>query len=365
MSFNTAVIGAGGMGKEHIAAALASEYTNKVYICDPSEAICKARKSEYGVESRSWEEILRDPEIKFLSVATPNEFHAALTLQALQAGKAVLCEKPMGMNLTEARDLLIASQAPGAFLQIGFELHYSTMFTLARKWIDDGLLGDITQTQCRYFCCEFHKKNTWRSNSPGSFLIGEKLSHYLDLQRWFIGDNFESVYSLSAPLTVPYYKHRDNHQIMVRYPGGKVGILNFIMYIAETYHEDPLREMIDKQSDDGHYLQYYICGLKGAVEIDIFRRRIRRWEFSDGVDSLESRIAETIVFPKEKDLEAAHNVFGQTLEVIKLAATGQKPGVSAADAYETMKLCFAAELSENSGMIISCNDPRLSGSDLQ
>ena len=355
---NTAVIGAGGMGKVHIEAALASEYVNKVFICDPSAEIRQSCKEKYNTDALELESILNDPSIKFVSVATPNEFHADMTLRLLQAQKAVLCEKPMGINLSEAQQLLTASQQPGVFLQIGFELHYSTMYTMVKKWIDDGVLGEITQTQCRYYCCEFHKKNTWRSNSTGSFLIGEKLSHYLDLQRWFIGDNFEIVYSLSAPLTVPYFRHRDNHQIMVRYPGGKIGVLNFIMFIAETYHEDPLREIIEKQSDDGHFLQYYICGLKGAAEIDVFRRRVRRWEFSDGEEALESRIAETFCFTPEQDLESNHNVFGQTQRVIELAAKGEAPEVSAADAYETMKLCFAAEWSEDSGKIIYSSDQR-------
>ena len=106
------------------------------------------------------------------------------------------------------------------------------------------------------------------------------------MQRWFIGENFENVYSLSAPKTVPYFNHRDNHQILTRYPGGKVGVLNFIMFIAESFNEDPLKDMLVKQSDDGHALQYHICGLKGAAEVDVFRRRVRRWEFTDGEENL-------------------------------------------------------------------------------
>ena len=59
------------------------------------------------------------------------------------------------------------------------------------------------------------------------------------------------------------------------------------------------REMLEKQSDDGHALEYHICGTKGAIETDVFRRRIRRWEFTDSPSTLESRIVETRTFSKE------------------------------------------------------------------
>ncbi|MBO5923270.1 MAG: Gfo/Idh/MocA family oxidoreductase [Lentisphaeria bacterium] len=350
--FNAVLIGTGNMGKTHLKSALASPYIDKLFLCDTSETTLKSRMEEFSCPGIELEAALKDPSIKMAIIATPNHLHAELALRCLEHGKAVLCEKPMGETLEEAQKLVKAAARPGAFLQIGFELHYSTMYKQVKDWIDAGLLGEITQTQCRYYCCEFHKKNTWRSNGTGSFLIGEKLSHYLDLQRWFIGENFENVYSLSAPKTVPYFNHRDNHQILTRYPGGKVGVLNFIMFIAESFNDDPLKDMLVKQSDDGHALQYHICGLKGAAEVDVFRRRVRRWEFTDGEENLQSCIVENITFTPEQDQQAFHNVFDQTQRVIELVARGKAPEVTAADAFETMKLCFAAEESENTGKIV-------------
>jgi predicted dehydrogenase len=280
---------------------------------------------------------------------------------AMRAGKAVLCEKPMGSTLAEARHMCEVEAETGAFIQIGFELHYSKMYQMTKKWINDGLIGDPVNIQCRYYCCEFHKKNNWRSNSTGSFLIGEKLSHYLDLQRWYFGETPQNVYSLSAAKVVDYFNHRDNHQILTRYPDGKIATLNFIMYIAESHTgHDPLRDLLEQQVDDGHYLQYHICGTKGAIETDVFKHRIRRWEFSDKPEYMDSNIVEEISFdPREEGLLYYHNVHGQNLRVIELAATGQKSEMTAREAFETMKLCFAAELSEDTGELIRFNDPRI------
>ncbi len=357
--FDVAVIGAGGMGKTHIEAALASPHVQNVHVVDPNPDRVRALEREFKIIPASMERILQNPAVRFASIASPNEYHQSQTELCLRAGKAVLCEKPMGCSLAEAKKMLQIEKETKGFLQVGFELHYSKLYQLAKKWIADGFIGKPVNIQTRYFCSEFHRKNTWRSNSTGSFLIGEKLSHYLDMQRYFFDEKFENIYSLSSEKVVPYFHHRDNHQIMTRYPGGKIGVLNFIMYIAESYHEDPLREILEKQSQDGHELTYYICGTRGAIETNVFLRRIRRWEFSESETGFESRIAEDIHFQKKDDLEYFHNVFGQNLYVIDLFANGKKSEMTAEDAYETMKMCFAAELSEDSGKIIESSDPRL------
>ena len=354
---DVAVLGLGRMGQTHADAAKESPYVNRIYGYEPDPERCRARAAEIGVIPASLEEILGNMQIRFVSIAASNEAHVPLAEAALRAGKAVLCEKPMGSTLEEAIRLIRVQQATGGFLQIGFELHYSTMYRKVKEWIDSGLIGDVVNVQCRYFCCEFHRKNNWRSNSSGSFLIGEKLSHYLDLQRWYFHDQKpESVYSLSAPKVVSYFHHRDNHQILTRYDKGGVAALNFIMYSAESYHRDPLRETLEKQSDDGHFLQYHICGTKGVIETDVFKRRIRRFLFSDADDGLENKIVENITFPKELDQEYFHNTHGQNLRVIELAAKGLPPEVPASDAFATMQLCFAAERSEDTGRIIRLDE---------
>lgn len=358
--FNAAILGLGGMGKTHVTAAIKSPYVDKVYGYEPDPQYRSERCKELNIIPADLDEIMADESIKFISIATPNETHIELAERAMRAGKAVLCEKPMGCNLAEAKHMVDVEKETGAFLQIGFELHYSKMYQKAKEWIDAGIIGTPVNNHCRYYCCEFHKKNTWRSNSTGSFLIGEKLSHYLDLQRWLFGVNPEKIYSISAKKVVPYYNHRDNHQISSTYPDGKVAVLNFIMYIAESHTgHDPLRDLLEQQADDGHYLQYHICGTKGAIETDVFHRRLRRWEFGDGPEAMTSKIVETITFPKEEDQIYFHNVEEQNLHVIELVAKGKPSEMTAQNAYDSMKICFAAELSEDTGELIDFNDPRL------
>lgn len=351
-----AIIGLGCMGETHAEAAKESPHVGKIFGFEPQTDRRLKRSQELGIIPATLDEIWSNPAIKLVYIASTNETHVPLAISALRNGKAVMCEKPMGQSLDEAKKLMQVVEETRGFLQIGFELHYSRLYQQTKSWIDQGLIGDVVNIQCRYYCCEFHNKNTWRSRSTGSFLIGEKLSHYLDLERWWFGASPESIYSVSAPKVVPYFHHKDNHQMIMKFPGGRVGTLNFIMYIAETLHHDPLIEPLEKQNDDGHFLQYHICGNRGAIENDVFKRRLRRWEFTDGPACQESKIVETINYAPSEDIQWIHNTHGQNIRIAELVAGNLPPEVAARDAYETMKLCFAAEQSEDENRIVFLKD---------
>lgn len=353
---NVAILGLGGMGGTHVGAAKESPFIENITGYEPTEERARQRGEELGIKwSSDLDSIMNDPAIELVYIASVNEVHADQTERALRAGKAVLCEKPMGISLEEAKRMVRVEEETNGFLQIGFELHYSKMYQTVKNWIDQGLVGTPVNCHCRYYCSEFHLKNTWRSKSEGT-LIGEKLSHYLDLQRWFIGSPVKSVYSMHAPNVVTYFNHPDNHQINLKFENDAISQLNFIMHVGETDHTDPLLEMLEKQADDGHALQYMLYGDKGAIETDVFRRRIRRWAFTDSPKQLVSEIVETITFDKEEDQVWFHNTHGQNLRIAELVANGLPPETPAKDSLETMRVGFAAELSEKENRIVSMTE---------
>ncbi len=355
-TIGAAVLGLGKMGATHVKAALESPYIDKLIGYEPESERAELRGRELKIDTTSdLDSILNDPEIKLIYIASPNGTHSGLAAKSLYAGKSVLCEKPMGETIEEAKQLLQAAEETKGFIQIGFELHYSKMYTTVKNWIDDGLIGTPVKCHCRYYCSEFHLRNSWRSNSPGS-LIGEKLSHYLDGQRWFIGAEVEDVYSMHAPNAVTYFNHPDNHHINLRFTNDAIASLDFAMNIAETDPSDPLLDVMEKQADDGHFLQFYIFGTKGAIETDVFKRRIRRWEFTDTPKQLVSKIVETVTFPKEEDNEWFHNVHGQNLRIAELVAKGLPPENPIKNSFESILICFAAELSEQEKRVVKLSE---------
>jgi len=351
-----AVLGLGSMGKVHVEAAKASPHVNKVVGYEPDAERARLRGKELEVHVTSdLTGILRDPEIELIYIAGPNEVHCELAVAAMKAGKAVLSEKPMGTTLDEARRMLETERETGSFLQIGLEMRYSKLYQKVKEWIDGELIGRPLNSHCDYHCSEFHLKGSWRSESRTS-LIAEKLCHYVDAPRWWFGDEVKDVYSVAAPNVVTYFNHPDNHQMTYRFHRGAISTLTFFMHTAETFDGDPLQDIVDQQRDDGHRLVFLIYGTKGVIETDVFRRRIRRWAFRDSPTKLESRLVETLTYPGEDDLEWTHNVHGQNIEVSRLVAEGLRPGTPAVDSLESMKLVFAAELSEREHRVVRLSE---------
>ena len=357
--FAVAVLGIGEMGATHVRAAMDSPFVSRVIGYEPEAERARSRGEELGIAFTSdLDGIWSDPEIRFVSIASPNETHCQLAVAALRSGKAVLCEKPMGTTIIEAGEMLRAEKETGGFLQIGFELRYSQLYRKTKDWIDAGLIGRPLNSHCDYYCSEFHLRDSWRSRSEKG-LIGEKLCHYLDLPRWWFGAEVTDIYSISAPNFVPYFNHPDNHQILFRFEGGGVSSLMFTMGTAETFDGDPLRSnVISEQADDGHQLTYLLYGTRGAIQTDAFRRRLRRWEFTDAPDKLHSKLVETITYPPEEDSLWMHNVYGQIGQVIQLVAEGQPPQIAAEDSLNTMRLVFSAELSEKEHRVVPLQEMR-------
>ncbi|MFV0338941.1 MAG: Gfo/Idh/MocA family protein [Chthoniobacterales bacterium] len=302
------------------------------------------------------EAIFSDPEIDLVFIATPNATHFELATAALRSGKAVLCEKPMAISIEDAEKMTELSEELNGFLQIGFELRYSKLYTWAKEQIEGGLIGDVVNTQCTYICSEFHGKGSWRNKrSSGGGMFGEKLSHYVDLPRWWVSSPVKDVTSFCAPNAIPYYEVRDNYSTTVRYENGAISHLTFMMAPAASLNHDPLQNHISEHSDDGHELRYLIQGMKGALETSVFSRRMRRWAFSDSPTGLRSQVVDDRRWKEDsfEDNRYVHNTTDQTLDVIRRVAMGEKPATSARDALETMRVVFAAEKSAGAGVTIA------------
>ncbi len=133
-------------------------------------------------------------------------------------------------------------------------------------------------------------------------MFGEKLSHYVDLTRWWIGDEVEEVYATCAPNVIPYYEVHDNFHCTYRFKNGAVSHLTFMMAPAATFKGDPLQNAVSQQAGDGHALRYMIYGEKGAAETDVFPRTIKRWEFGENDYGQTSEWVQTETWSPEQRL---------------------------------------------------------------
>ena len=104
-------------------------------------------KAQFGLEGvasfTDYKELLLDPEIDAVHVCTPNRSHSFITVDALESGKHVMCEKPMAITLEECESMVEEARKAGKYLMIGHNQRLAKAHATAKKLIDDGLIGDI------------------------------------------------------------------------------------------------------------------------------------------------------------------------------------------------------------------------------
>lgn len=194
-----AVIGVGSISESHIGGYLASGKAELYAFCDINEERLKFMGEKYGVTRLYTDEetMLRElPEIEAVSVCTWNSAHAPCSIMALNAGKHVICEKPMATNAADAEAMMAAAKKNGKLLMIGFVRRFGNDCDTVLNLIDNNRLGDIYYAKASYL-----RRNGapggWfgdKSRSGGGPLIDLGV-HVIDMARYLMGKpNAVSVY---------------------------------------------------------------------------------------------------------------------------------------------------------------------------
>ncbi len=141
-----AVIGCGTIANSaHIPAYMKNPDANIAYFCDilPERATAAVEKYGCGVAVEDYHAVLADPDVVAVSVCTPNNVHAQISIDALRAGKHVLCEKPTARTLSEAEEMRRVAEETGKTLNIGVVNRFNDSVNMIKKYIDSGKLGDV------------------------------------------------------------------------------------------------------------------------------------------------------------------------------------------------------------------------------
>lgn len=141
------IIGSGGIAQGcHIPGYRSvPDQCEVIWACDvnPDTAKAAAEKFDIPKTTTDYHDVLNDPEIDAVSIATPNKFHLQPTLDALAAGKHVLCEKPLAMNAAEARQMARAAKDSGKILHVALQMRFAGSVRFMRQYIEAGHMGDI------------------------------------------------------------------------------------------------------------------------------------------------------------------------------------------------------------------------------
>ena len=142
------IIGCGGIANgKHMPSIKAVDRADMVAFCDLVPERAEKAAKEYGTPDAKvytdYKELLKDPTIDVVHVLTPNRSHAELTIDALHAGKHVMCEKPMAKTAADARRMVEAAKETGKKLTIGYQHRHKPESRFLKSVIERGDLGDI------------------------------------------------------------------------------------------------------------------------------------------------------------------------------------------------------------------------------
>ena len=199
-SIGICLIGAGRAGMIH-----AMNYKNRVdgariaAVADPFEEACKKACETLDIERyyTDYTEALKQDDIDAVIVASPTKFHREIVVNAAEAGKHILCEKPMAMDEAECDEMIGAATRGGVILQLAFMRRFDVSFMEAKAAIDSGAIGDIVHI--RSLTRGPSKPREWmydieKSNGP----LAEVSSHDIDCIRWLAGSELSEIYAVAG-----------------------------------------------------------------------------------------------------------------------------------------------------------------------
>jgi len=190
-------------GRSIISAARASDSWEVRAICDLNEELGLAREREFELDcfTNSYEQMLEDSRIDVIGIYTPDELHATHAMQALAAGKHVVCTKPLLPNLSQARELRDAVARSGRRLFVGQSSRFFEPMIHQRHDFEQGRHGELLTVEAHYHADHrwFTRGRSWARGGGLKWLFGG-LSHPVDLVRWYLPDIDEVMgYGLLSP----------------------------------------------------------------------------------------------------------------------------------------------------------------------
>jgi myo-inositol 2-dehydrogenase/D-chiro-inositol 1-dehydrogenase len=220
------VIGVGAMGAHH-AESLARRVPGArlVGIADPQPGLAERHAAALGgaFSTLDYQQLLADPRVEAVVIATPARFHAEAIAAAAQAGKAVFCEKPIAHTLADADRAIAATRQAGLVFQIGFQRRFDRGFARARDLVNSGALGRV---QLLRSLTRDPSLDEPEKVSPGAIFL-ETLIHDFDVLRFLAGGAEPvEVYAMADALVRPDWKSRgllDTALVSLRYDNGAMG----------------------------------------------------------------------------------------------------------------------------------------------
>jgi predicted dehydrogenase len=315
-----------------------------VAIAGRDESAVSAAAHRYGFERyvTDWRDLVADPEVELFDNGGPNNLHAEPTVAAAEAGKHVICEKPLGRDAPESYEIWRRVAAAGVVHMCAFNYRFVPAVRLARQLIEAGELGEIHHFRGRYLQ-EWGTTDAeaWRfdKSAAGSGALGDLGAHVVDLARYLVGE----ITSVSA-VTAIFKAGRevdDAFESVVQFDGGAVGTIEASRFALGRKNA----------------FSWEINGSKGSLAFEM--ERLNELQVSEGAKGFRTRLVSEAEDPfwewwwPHGHIIGWEHTFVHELEHLLGAIAGRNEiaphGATFEDGYRAAEVCDAILRSAESG----------------
>jgi myo-inositol 2-dehydrogenase/D-chiro-inositol 1-dehydrogenase len=248
-----AIVGAGRMGRTHLAALRDS---SEVVVAAVVEPLAEVRDELAATGMRTHartEELLAAGQFDAALVAAPSDLHLELVSQLAAAGRPILCEKPCGLGAEETAEAIRAAETAGVVLQVGYWRRFVPQLVRLRGRVRAGDFGDLWLLSCWQWDAE-PPSAAFRARSGGILL--DMGVHEFDQIRWLSGEELDEVRALPNEAT----GDPDSAAVTARLSGGGVGFVS----LGRRFPRGDCC-WVELMGSDGHARSEFMCGADGAT----------------------------------------------------------------------------------------------------
>jgi predicted dehydrogenase len=331
-------------------------------VCGRDKVAAQAAADRLGWASAetNWRALIERDDIDLIDISAPGDLHAPIAIAALEAGKHVLCEKPLANTLEEAEAMAAAARAAypgGTRAMVGFNYRRVPAIALARRFVTEGRIGALRHVRAVYlqdWLADPRAPMTWRMQAEraGSGALGDLGAHIVDLARYLTGDEIVVASALEATFTRerPF---ADGSGL------GEVTVDDAVAFTARLRTSGALASFEATRCAPGRKngLRVELNGSVGSLAFDLERlNELEFFSLRNGSDSGDSGFRRILVTEAEHPSLSAwwppghvlgweHTFIHQARDLLTAIASGEQPEPSFADGLEVQRVLDAVQRS--------------------
>lgn len=331
-----------------------------------------AGKLGWGSVETDWRRLLERDDIDLIDICTPGNTHAEIAIAALEAGKHVLCEKPLANSVAEAERMTEAAQAAaerGVFSMCGFSYRRTPALALAKRMVEEGRLGNIRHVRAQYLQDWLSDENapmTWRldKSKSGSGSLGDIGAHSIDAAQWVTGQQITGVSALletfvhERPLAGDLVGLGGHGDVGADAPRGAVTVDDAAIFTARfdggatSAGAVGVFEATRFALGRKNAMRLEVNGTKASLAFDFEEMNVL--SFYDAAESPDAGFRRIFVtepehpyvgnwWPTGHGLGYEHGFTHQVVDLVTAIGAGEQPSPSFADALQVQKVLAAVE----------------------